>query len=72
DEFRPEQNAEHNLVFGIGPHVCPGRALTLMELRVAVVELLAGTERLMPAPGEAPVRERPPVSGWAQVPVVLT
>ncbi len=72
DEFRPEENAPNNLVFGIGPHVCPGRALTLMELRVAVVELLAGTERLVPAPGDAPVRERPPVSGWAQVPVVLT
>jgi cytochrome P450 len=72
DEFRPEENAEANLVFGTGPHVCPGRALTLMELRVAVVELLARTERLLPAPEEAPVRERPPVGGWAHVPVVLT
>ena len=70
DEFRPEDNAAANLVFGVGPHVCPGRALTLMELRVAVVELLAGTERIVPA-DEEPVRERPPVSGWAQVPVVL-
>src|SRR5262245_34941484 len=70
DEFRPEQNAAANLVFGIGPHVCPGRALTLMELRVAVTELLAGTDRLLPA-DEAPRRERPPVSGWARVPVTL-
>lgn len=71
DEFRPEDNAAHNLVFGIGPHVCPGRDLTLMELRVAVVELLARTERILPA-AEPPVRERPPVSGWARVPVVLS
>src|SRR5215218_2708704 len=70
DEFRPEANAQQNLVFRAGPHVCPGRALTLMELRVAVTELLARTERLHPA-DEAPVRERPPVSGWARVPVVL-
>jgi cytochrome P450 len=70
DEFRPEDNAPHNLVFGTGPHVCPGRALTLMELRVAVSELLVRTERLLPA-DEEPVRERPPVSGWARVPVVL-
>jgi cytochrome P450 len=70
DEFRPEENAPQNLVFGTGPHVCPGRALTLMELRVAVTELLARTERLLPA-DEPPVRERPPVSGWARVPVVL-
>lgn len=71
DEFRPEENAPHNLVFGAGPHVCPGRALTLMELRVAVTELLQRTERLVPA-DEPPLRERPPVSGWARVPVVLT
>ena len=49
DEFRPEENAPQNLVFGVGPHVCPGRALTLMELRVAITELLARTERLLPA-----------------------
>ena len=70
DEFRPESSAAQNLVFGAGPHVCPGRALTLMELRVAVTELLARTDRLLPA-DEAPVREAPPVSGWARVPVVL-
>jgi cytochrome P450 len=70
DEFRPEANAAANLVFGVGPHVCPGRALTLMELRVAVVELLAATEELRPAP-EPPIRERPPVGGWSHVPVVL-
>ena len=70
DEFRPEQNAGHNVVFGAGPHVCPGRALTLMELRVAVTELLARTERMLPA-DEPAVRERPPASGWARVPVVL-
>ena len=70
DEFRPEDNAPHNLVFGVGPHVCPGRALSLMELRVAISELLTRTERILPA-DEPPVRERPPVSGWARVPVVL-
>jgi cytochrome P450 len=70
DEFRPEKNAHQNLVFGAGPHACPGRALTLMELRVAITELMARTRRILPA-GEAPVRERPPVSGWARVPVVL-
>jgi cytochrome P450 len=70
DAFRPEENAAHNLVFGTGPHVCPGRALTLMELRVAVAGLLARTERLLPA-DEVPVRETRPGSGWARVPVVL-
>ncbi|WP_203231375.1 cytochrome P450 [Nocardioides caldifontis] len=70
DEFRPEENAEQSLVFGAGPHVCPGRALTLMELRVAVSALLSRTDQLLPT-DEPPVRERPPASGWARAPVVL-
>ena len=69
--FNPAGNREHNLVFGIGPHVCPGRTLTLMELRVITWELLAQTEHVALAGDEAPLRERPPVSGWAQVPIVL-
>lgn len=71
DAFNPAANKDSNLVFGIGPHVCPGRALTLMELRVVVWELLAHTSAITMAPTEAPVREKPPVSGWAQVPIVL-
>ena len=71
DEYDPVGHAEANLVFGIGPHVCPGRALTLMELRVVVEELLARTRWIEPAPDRPAVRETPPVGGWARVPVVL-
>ncbi|MDO5495897.1 MAG: cytochrome P450 [bacterium] len=71
DEFRPVENLANNLVFGTGPHVCPGMALTLMELRVAISALLAGTRWIHPFDGEAPVRLEAPGSGWAQVPVVL-
>lgn len=71
DAFRPDENARNNLVFGVGPHVCPGRDLTLMEMRVAIVELMRGTTWIHPAPDDEPVRERPPVGGWASVPVVL-
>ena len=69
--FNPGENAAENLVFGIGPHVCPGRALTLMELRVIVGELLAQTTRIAMSRERGPVRELPPVSGWAKVPIVL-
>ncbi|MEA5118858.1 MAG: cytochrome P450 [Propionicimonas sp.] len=71
DAFDPAQHADASLVFGIGPHRCPGRALTLMELRVIIWELLARTTRIAMSPERGPVRELPPVSGWAKVPIVL-
>lgn len=71
DAFDPVAHADANLVFGIGPHVCPGRALTLMELRVIVWELLAQTTTIRMSPDRDPVREVAPGSGWAKVPIVL-
>jgi cytochrome P450 len=59
------------MVFGIGPHVCPGQALTLMEFRVMLEALLGRTTWIDPAPDRPPVRETPPVGGWARVPIVL-
>lgn len=71
DRYDPVGNADANLVFGAGPHACPGRALTLMELRVMLEELLGRTTWIEPAPDRPPVRETPPVGGWARVPIVL-
>lgn len=59
DEYRPCENAANNLVYGIGKHVCPGRALSTMELRVVTVELLRQTTAIIPAPGAQNVRETP-------------
>lgn len=72
DAYDPVANAPHNIVYGIGPHVCPGRLLSTIELRVAIREALAATEWIGWAPGEEPEREVAPVGGWARVPVVLT
>lgn len=71
DRFDPAANMDNNLVFGIGPHVCPGRALTLMELRVVIWELLKSTSWIRLSDDQAAVREVAPASGWASVPVVL-
>lgn len=71
DAYRPDQNAPHNLVYGIGPHVCPGRALATLEMRVAVEELLAASTGIELATDSEPVREIPPVGGFRSVPVRL-
>ncbi|MDO5753863.1 cytochrome P450 [Arthrobacter sp.] len=72
DAYRPTQNAASNLVYGIGKHVCPGRGLSTMELRVATVELLNQTTAIMPAPVLENVRETAPLGGFGSVHVILT
>lgn len=69
DAFAPERNAEHNLVYGTGPHVCPGRPLATLELRLVVRALLSRTSWI--DPGGAPEREEPPLGGYRVAPVVL-
>ena len=69
DRYAPERNAAANLVYGAGPHVCPGRPLATLELRVLLEELLAGTTDL--APSEEPgVRAERPLGGWLSAPFV--
>ncbi len=71
DAHRPAENADRNLVYGIGTHVCPGRALATLELRLAVEELLAVSAAIELAPGSEPVRESAPYGGFRALPVVL-
>ncbi|MDR2996655.1 MAG: cytochrome P450 [Microbacterium sp.] len=71
EDFDPEGHAADNLVFGIGPHACPGRDLSLTELRVVIVELLRATTAIELAPGHPPVPHDPPIGGWRSVHVVL-
>ena len=71
DVLDPAGNAPHNLVYGVGPHVCPGRTLATVELRTLVRALLAGTSALLVDPVDDAVREVAPVGGWARVPVLL-
>lgn len=69
-EFRPAENAPHNLVYGIGPHVCPGRQLATLQLRVTLAALLESASALQLAE-RAPSRASAPTGGYAQVWILL-
>ena len=71
DDYRPEDNALHNLVYGTGIHVCPGRPLATLELVVAAKTLLDMTARVELAADAKLVRETYPLGGWRRVPVRL-
>lgn len=71
DAFDPDTNAPHNLVYGTGPHVCPGRGLSTMELRV-VTRALFGSDHEFSRTGPAWLTaEEPPLGGWAHVKVLF-
>lgn len=69
DGFDPEANAPQNLVWGAGPHACPGKDLSVIELQAFTEELCAAVELSRAGDGE---REIHPVGGWASLPVRLT
>jgi cytochrome P450 len=71
DAYRPHEHAPHNLVYGTGIHVCPGRPLATLELIVAVRALLGATALIEPAPDAAAERETYPLGGWRRVPIRL-
>lgn len=71
DGFRPEANREHNLVYGVGRHACPGRALATTELRVFVSTLLNSCDSLDNDDSRTRERAQPPLGGYASVPLVV-
>lgn len=70
--YAPEENGPANIVYGDGPHICPGRGLATLELRVLFEELLDATEDFSLDPATPGVRAERPLGGWAAAPVVLT
>jgi cytochrome P450 len=72
EAFDPAGHAADNLVYGIGKHVCPGRLLATLELRIALRALLSGTTTFTLDPERPAEREVAPVGGWARVPVLLS
>ena len=70
DGYAPVANASRNLVYGTGPHICPGRALATLELRVLVRAMLR-RHRIALDPETAPERAQPPVGGFQSIRVIL-
>lgn len=62
-------NLSKNLVWGAGPHECPGRDLSMAELRAFVTALIDAT--VVTPTQSAPVRARFPLGGYVSAPVVL-
>ncbi|VEH80323.1 cytochrome P450 [Corynebacterium kutscheri] len=60
--FDEVAHASQNLVWGAGPHACPGKALSLMELSIFISELLLRYQITLSGPR---TREIHPVGGWA-------
>lgn len=71
DAFDPDTNAPHNLVYGTGPHVCPGRELSTMELRVVTRALFGSQHEFSRVGPEWLTTEQPPLGGWAHVKVLF-
>ena len=60
-----------NLVYGIGKHVCPGRLLATLQMRILLRELLVATASITLDAQQPAERAISPVGGWAKLPVVL-
>lgn len=71
DRFDPSTNAPHNLVWGTGRHVCPGRPLATLELRVLTRAVLDATTAIEPDPRRGRERSEPPLGGYAVAPLLL-
>ncbi|ART79405.1 cytochrome P450 [Oceanisphaera avium] len=72
DQFKPSAHAPHNLVYGAGKHVCPGRLLATWQLRITTQALLKACKDIRLAPNSPLVRERPPLGGYSHVWVLLS
>jgi cytochrome P450 len=63
--FRLDRDPDNNLLYGRGPHACPGEGLSRAELGVLLQVLLAQLPAFRMA--EPPAPARPPAGGFAEV-----
>ncbi len=66
-DFRLDRDPRDNLLYGRGPHHCPGEGLARLELGVLLDELLRALPGFSTSPGDLPVRAIYPAGGFTQV-----
>lgn len=71
DAYRPHEHRHVNIVYGAGPHICPGRVLSTLQIRGALAALLRATTSIAPDPARPPVPYAFPARGFDTVPVLL-
>lgn len=65
--YRSDRDPTSNLLYGRGPHRCPGEGLARLELEVALDELFQALPGFILEPGHAPARASYPTGGFATV-----
>jgi cytochrome P450 len=68
--FDPDGHGAANVVYGVGPHVCPGRGLSTRQLRILLRAVLAAGRPEF-VPDLPPVREQAPAAGFRTIPMRL-
>lgn len=71
DAYRPAEHRADNIVYGAGPHICPGRVLSTLQIRGALAALLRATTSIEPDPARPPQPYAFPSRGFDTVPVLL-
>jgi cytochrome P450 len=72
DDVRLDREAEDNLVFGVGIHRCLGEPLAMLNLRVALEELLSRTSQIDLTSIGAQPRDVYPSNGLRSLLITLT
>lgn len=71
DAYRPAAHRRDNIVYGAGPHICPGRVLSTLQIRGALAALLRATTSIELDPERSPQPYPFPSRGYDTVPVIL-
>ncbi len=66
-EYRSDRDPRRNLLYGRGPHACPGEGLARLELGVILDELFRALPALSLAPDRVPARASYPAGGFREV-----